>query len=170
MEFFYHDQHCASYSGTLNCPGLILPGTRDTDLLFRDSASHSRTVGHPTLKYDFSYSCAAGDNPSVIWHYWLGGRTGIWPVKKLSGDILAWLSVWSEVQIICICTSWCHCHPIISCYRKIRNGLPFRCRLTQAVLEKRPLNGCSSSSSSSCSCAAGDKISMDSTHCAVCPR
>jgi len=29
---------------------------------------------------------------------WLGGRKGIRPVKKLSGGVLAWLSVWSEVQ------------------------------------------------------------------------
>jgi len=28
----------------------------------------------------------------------LGGRKGIRPVKKLSGGLLAWLSVWSEVQ------------------------------------------------------------------------
>ena len=51
--------------------------------------------------------------------------------------------------MICIWSSWCHCHPIISCSSKIRNGLPFWCRLTQVVLEKRPLNGCSSSSSNS---------------------
>ena len=38
--------------------------------------------------------------------------------------------------------------PIISCSSKIQNGLPFWCRPTQIVLEKRPLNGCSSSSSS----------------------
>ena len=25
--------------------------------------------------------------------------------------IAAWLSVWSEVQTICIWSSWCHCHP-----------------------------------------------------------
>ena len=37
------------------------------------------------------------------------------------------------------------CHPIISCSSKIQNGLPFWCRLTQFVLEKRPLNRCSSS-------------------------
>jgi len=29
--------------------------------------------------------------PSVIWCCWLGGRKGIWPVKKLSGGMLAWL-------------------------------------------------------------------------------
>jgi len=33
--------------------------------------------------------------------------------------------------------------PIISCSSKIQNDLPFWCRLTQVVLAKRPLNGCS---------------------------
>ena len=28
----------------------------------------------------------------------LGGRKGIWPLKKLSGGVLAWLSVWIELQ------------------------------------------------------------------------
>jgi len=32
--------------------------------------------------------------------------------------------------------------PVISGFSKIQNGLPFWCRLTQAVLEKRPLNVC----------------------------
>ena len=36
--------------------------------------------------------------PSVLRRCWLGGRKGIRPVKKLSGGVLAWLSVWSEVQ------------------------------------------------------------------------
>ena len=31
--------------------------------------------------------------------------------KKLSGGVLAWLSVWSEVQI-CIWPSGCHCHSL----------------------------------------------------------
>ena len=31
--------------------------------------------------------------------------------KKLSGGVLAWLSVWSELQA-CICPSWCHCHSL----------------------------------------------------------
>jgi len=56
-----------------------------------------------------------------------------------------WGTVWSEVQMICIRCSWGYCHPIISCSSKIQNGLPFWCRLTRVVLEKRPLNGCSSS-------------------------
>ena len=32
--------------------------------------------------------------------------------------------------------------PIISCFSKIQNGLPFWCWLTRVVLEKRPLNVC----------------------------
>ena len=64
-----------------------------------------------------------------------GRPFGLW---KLSGEVLAWLSVWSEVQMICRWFSWCHCYPIISCSSKIQNGLPFWCRLTQVVLEKRP--------------------------------
>ena len=31
--------------------------------------------------------------------------------------------------MICIWSSWCHCHPIISLSSKIQNGLPFWCRL-----------------------------------------
>jgi len=33
-----------------------------------------------------------------------------------------------------------HSHPNIDCFIKIQNGLPFWCRLTQVVLEKRLLN------------------------------
>ena len=84
--------------------------------------------------------------PSVLWRCWLGSRKGIWPAKKPSGEVLAWLSVWSKAQMICIWSSWCQCHPIISCSKKIQNALPFWSRLTQVVLEKRPLNRCSSSS------------------------
>jgi len=39
--------------------------------------------------------------------------------------VLAWLSVWSEVQMICVPSSWCHCHPIISCFTKIQIRLTF---------------------------------------------
>jgi len=62
--------------------------------------------------------------------------------KKLSGGVLAWLSACCndcKVQMICIWSSWCHCHPIMSCPSKIQNGLPFCYRLTQVVLQKRLL-------------------------------
>jgi len=54
----------------------------------------------------------------------------------MSDEVLAWLSVWSEVQMMCVWSSWCHCHRIISCSSKIQNGLPFSCRLTQVVWKK----------------------------------
>ena len=71
----------------------------------------------------------------VLCRCWLGSRKGIRPVKT-EWWVLAWLSVWSEVQMICMWSGWCHCHYIISCSSKIQNGLPFWCRLTQVVLEK----------------------------------
>jgi len=43
---------------------------------------------------------------SVLSRCWLGEGHPV--CKKLSGGVLVWLSVWSEVQI-CICPSWCHC-------------------------------------------------------------
>jgi len=63
------------------------------------------------------------------------------PVKKLSGGVLAWLSVWSEVQT-CIWPSWCHCHSLSLASVKSRLILPFWYRLTQVVLDKGPLNRC----------------------------
>ena len=68
--------------------------------------------------------------PSVIWHYWLG-----------IGVVLAWLSVWSEMQT-CIRPSWCHCHSLSLASVKSRLILPFRYRLTWVVPEKGPLNEC----------------------------
>jgi len=41
----------------------------------------------------------------------------------LSDEVLAWLSVWSEVQMIYIWSSWCHCQPIIPCFIKNQIGL-----------------------------------------------
>ena len=78
--------------------------------------------------------------PSVLWHCWFGGRKGIRPVKK-SGGVLAWLSVWSEVQT-CIWPRWCHCHSLSLASLKSRSVLPFWYRLTLVVPEKGPLNGC----------------------------
>jgi len=51
----------------------------------------------------------------------------------LSGEALAWLSVWSEVYMICIWYGWCQYHPIMSYSSKIDNHLPFWCRLTEVV-------------------------------------
>ena len=78
---------------------------------------------------------------SVLWRCWLGGRKGIRPVKKLSGGVLAWLSVWSEVQT-CIWPSWCHCYSLSLASVKSTLVLPFWYRLTRVVPDKGLLNGC----------------------------
>ena len=41
----------------------------------------------------------------------VGRQEGNPACKKLSGGVLAWLSVWSEVQT-CTWPSWCHCHSL----------------------------------------------------------
>ena len=43
--------------------------------------------------------------------------------KKLGDEVLAWLPVWSKVQMICIWFSWCHL--IIYCFIRIQMCLTF---------------------------------------------
>ena len=44
------------------------------------------------------------------------------PLKEWSNSVVrCWF--WSEVLMICIWSSWRHCHPIISCFIKIQIGL-----------------------------------------------
>ena len=55
--------------------------------------------------------------------------------KKLSGGLLALLSVWSEVQT-CIWPSWCRCHSLCLASVESRLVLPFWYWLTRVVPEK----------------------------------
>jgi len=71
----------------------------------------------------------------------VGRQEGHPACKKLSSGVLAWLSVWSEVQA-CIWPDWCQCHSLSLASQKSRLVLPFWYRLTQVVPEKGPLNGC----------------------------
>ena len=71
----------------------------------------------------------------------VGRQEGHPACKKLSGGVLAWLFVWSDVQT-CIWPSWCHCHSLSFASVKSRLVLPFWYRLTWVVLDKGPLNGC----------------------------
>ena len=85
--------------------------------------------------------------PSVLWLAFraltllVGRQEGHPACKKLSGGVLAWLSVWSEVQT-CIWPSWCHCHSLSLAPVKSRLVLPFWYRLTCVVPDKGPLNEC----------------------------
>ena len=55
--------------------------------------------------------------------------------------MLAWLSVWSEVQT-CIWPSWCRCHSLSLASVKSRLVFPFWYWLTWVVPDKGPLSGC----------------------------
>jgi len=70
-----------------------------------------------------------------------GWQEGHVACKKLSCGVLAWLSVWSEVQT-CKERSSCHCHSLSLASVKSRLVLPFWYRLTRVVPDKGPLNRC----------------------------
>ena len=69
-----------------------------------------------------------------------GGQCYCFTAIIQSGGVLAWLSVWSELQT-CTCPSWCHFHSLSLASVKSRLVLPFWYRLTWVVPEKGPLNG-----------------------------
>ena len=69
----------------------------------------------------------------------VGRQEGHPACKRLSGELLAWLSVWIDVQT-CIWPS--HCHSLSLASVKSRLVLPFWYWLTRVVLDKGPLNRC----------------------------
>ena len=71
----------------------------------------------------------------------VGWQEGHPACKKLSGGVLAWLSVWSEVQT-CIWPSWFHCHSLSVASVKSRLVVTFWYQPTQVVADKGPLNEC----------------------------
>jgi len=72
----------------------------------------------------------------------LAGRQEGHPAcKKLSGGVLAWLSVWSEVQT-CIRPSGFHCHSLSLVSPKSRLVVTFLVRAHLGSPGKGPLNWC----------------------------
>jgi len=71
----------------------------------------------------------------------VGWQEGHPACKKLSGGILAWLSVRSEVQT-CTWPSWCYCHSLFVASVKSRLVLLFWYWLAREAPDKGPLNGC----------------------------
>jgi len=65
----------------------------------------------------------------------VGRQEGHPACKKLSGGMLAWLSVWGEVQT-CIWPSRCQCHSLSLASVKSRVVLPFWYRLIQVIPDK----------------------------------
>jgi len=80
--------------------------------------------------------------PSVLWYYWLGVRKNIRPVK------IKW---WGAGVVICLeCANDLHMVQLMALppwrFSSLKSRLvqPFRCQLTQVLLENRLLNGCMS--------------------------
>ena len=71
----------------------------------------------------------------------VGWQEGHPACKKLRGGVMAWLSVWCEVQT-CIWPSGFHCRSLSLASVKSRLVLHFWYRLTQVVPDRGPLNGC----------------------------
>ena len=70
----------------------------------------------------------------------VGRQEGHPACKKLSGDVLAWLSVWSEVQL-----HMAQLMPLpltVSCFSKIQIGFTFLVQAHLGSPGKGPLNGC----------------------------
>ena len=91
------------------------------------------------------------DLSSVLWHCWLGTRKSTRPIK------IEW---WGVGMVICL-EQGADCLHMMPLHTKTQSSLaslksrlvlPFWYRLTQVVLEKRRLNGCSSGSSCCCCC------------------
>ena len=107
--------------------------------MYSNAAVHT-AVCEFSYYYYFTSAAIAVDSshmtacvPSVLWRCWLGSRKGIRPVKKQSGGVLAWLSVWSEVQT-CLWPSWCPCHSMSLASVKSRLVSTFWCRRTRVVV------------------------------------
>ena len=95
------------------------------------------------VKFAFiTYSLLFQTFTSLLWHCWLGVRKSIRSEKNEWWDVGVVICL--ERGADCIWSSWCH-HllPYLNPDWFCLSGY----RLTQVVLEKRPLNGCSGSSS-----------------------
>ena len=94
--------------------------------LFKDFAIYSI--------YEFS-ACAFSALTLLV-----GRQQGHPTCKKLSGEVLAWLSVWSEVQT---CMAQLMPLPLtVSCFSKIQTGFTFLVPAHLGSHGKGPLNGC----------------------------
>ena len=84
------------------------------------SASDSFSRFLALYKFVCIYVCLA----LSAWTLLVGRQEGHPSCRKLSGGVLAWLSVWSEVQT-CVWSSWCQCHSLSLASVKSNIGFTF---------------------------------------------
>ena len=90
---------CVSYRSRATRLAAQLPSSvnGERSAMAADTGAESNEKYMEGILYIYFIVCHVF-RPSVLWCCWLGGRKGIRFVKNLSGGVLAWLSVWSEVQ------------------------------------------------------------------------
>ena len=119
MPLLLPNQRCQSSEGTQS------PGADQATSHTKHSCSTSwllrKDLPYPVLKSVFTVYCVAFSAFTLL----IGRHEEHPDCKNLSDEVLAWLPVWSQMQVICIWSSWCHCHPIIFCFIKIQIGLTF---------------------------------------------
>ena len=98
-------------------------------------------LGYKELRYYIIYTVVFSTHAFSALTLLVGRQEGHPASKKLSGGVLAWLSVRSKVHT-CIWPSWCHCRSLSLASVKSRLVLLFWYRLTWVVPEKGPFNGC----------------------------
>jgi len=106
---------------------------------------------------------------SVLWHCWLGVRKSTRSVK-ISDEVLVWLSVWSMCRLFAygpVGASVVPQPPHILPHSNPDWFLPFWHRLTQVVLEKRPLNVRSSSNNISSRLSSSSRGCNEMWFCAL---
>jgi len=80
---------------------------------------HRKESTRSKMAFLLAYSCLKC--PDAVG--WASGTAS--GLLKSSHKVLAWLFVWNKVQMICIWSNWCHCHPVIFCFIKIQIGSIF---------------------------------------------
>jgi len=135
-----HTIACRGWKPMLMCGRLLSLDPRFTKHMLR---TNHRSVHKKYMSKYFLNLSKFLILPSVLWHCWLGITKSIWPVK------IEWRGVG---VVICLergadCLHMVQLMPLPSRSSltsfKSRLVLPIWCQLTQVVLEKRPLNGCS---------------------------
>ena len=125
-----------AFAGMLTAPNSDIPGA-----MYCCSTTTPRRYGSGVLWWSCLSVCVFVCLRSYLRNYTSDLRQFFAHVTCGRGGLLAWLSVWSEVQT-CISPSWCHCHSLSLASVKSRLVLPFWYQLTWVVPEKGLLNVC----------------------------
>ena len=123
---------------TIHLPSPVTAQKYRMELLYEGPNDDEAAIGmlsHLVLQLVYASSSAFSALTLLV-----GQQEGHPVCKKLSGEVLVWLSVWSEVQTY-IWPSRCHCHSLS--LASVKSRLVFLSGTGPRIVpEKGPLNGC----------------------------